>query len=125
MGELVILNAIASKNDDIVANQISRMSHSRLKCLPHFLIIEGLLDFYDWLQLPPYRQVYIIYPDIRQTFGLGVLIIRYRPIRSICWILGLVLNHICIIFVGLIQFGTVFGILYRRLDILLSETHHQ
>ena len=67
------LDAKAAKDNNIVANQVCRVRHSRLKRLPHLFVIERLLDLDSGLDLLPLLQNDVIDPDIRERLRLLVL----------------------------------------------------
>lgn len=67
------LDAVAAEDDDVVADQVCRVSHPRLKRLPHLLVVERLLDLDSGLDLLPLLQNDVIDPDIRERLRLLVL----------------------------------------------------
>ena len=61
---MIGLAVIASENNDIIPNSTRRVCHTRLKRLSKFLVVEGGLNFGDWLYLTPAIQHQVKEPDI-------------------------------------------------------------
>ena len=72
------LDAKAAKDNNIVANQVCRVRHSRLKRLPHLFVIERLLDLDSGLDLLPLLQNDVKNPHVAEALGLLVLLTTIR-----------------------------------------------